>query len=195
MSIEGIQTRIIEDAKKEAVSIVEEAKKEAKAIDEANIKDAEYYFEKKLKLLDEKYSKEMERTILSKRLTLRKKLLDARQKWMYKAFQDAYQGLVHQDLGEYKDLMIELISKVSLHKDEEIIFGKKGDEKLLGQVLDELNRKMKGNFALSKKRRDFSWGFILRRGNVETNMSIDSLFRYKRNDLEQKAWEIFNADV
>ena len=195
MSIEGIQTRIIEDAKKEAESIVGEAKKEAKAIDEANNKDAENYFEKKLKLLDEQYSKEMERTILSRRLELRKKLLDARQKWMDKAFQDAYQDLVKQDVGEYKNLMIELISKVSFHQDEEIIFGKKGDEKLLGQIVDELNRKTKGNFTLSKERRDFSWGFLLRKGNVETNMSIDSLFRYKRNDLEQQAWEIFDADV
>jgi V/A-type H+-transporting ATPase subunit E len=195
MSIEGIQTRIIEDAKKEAESIVGEAKKEAKAIDEANNREAGSYFEKKLKLLDEQYGKEMERKILSRRLELRKKLLDARQKWMDKAFQDAYQGLVEQDLGEYKSLMIELISKVSLHRDEEIIFGKKGDEKLLGQIVDELNRKTKGNFTLSKEKRDFPWGFILRKRNVETNMSIDSLFRYKRNDLEQQAWEIFDADV
>jgi vacuolar-type H+-ATPase subunit E/Vma4 len=195
MSIEGIQIRIMEDAKKEAQSIVDQANKEAKSIDEANMKEAEQYFEKKLKLLEERYSREMERTILSRRLALRKKLLDARQKWMAKAFQDAYQDLVRQDLDEYKDLMIELIGKVSLHKDEEIIFGTKGDEKLLSQIVGELNRKHKGNFTLSKERRDFPWGFILRRGNVETNVSIDSLFRYKRNDLEQKAWEIFDANV
>jgi V/A-type H+-transporting ATPase subunit E len=195
MSIEGIQARIIEDAKKEAEAIVDQAKEEAKVIDEANKRDAEQYFEKKLKLLEERYRKEMERTILSKRLELRKKLLDARQKWMDKAFQDAYQDLVNQDLGDYKDLMIELIGKVSLHKDEKIIFGKKGDEKLLEQIVSELNGKIKANFTLLKERRDFPWGFILRKGNVETNMSIDSLFRYKRNDLEQKAWEIFDADV
>jgi vacuolar-type H+-ATPase subunit E/Vma4 len=195
MSVEGIQTRIIEDAKKEAQSIVDQANKEAKTIDEANMKEAELYFEKKLKLLEEQYSREMERMILSRRLALRKRLLDARQKWMDKAFQDAYQDLVRQDLDEYKDLMIGLIGKVSVHKDEEIIFGMKGDEKLLNRIVDELNRQHKGNFMLSKERRDFPWGFILRKGNVETNMSIDSLFRYKRNDLEQKAWEIFDADV
>lgn len=195
MSVEGIKDRIIADAKKEAVKIIDHAKEEAKSIIDTGKREAEEYFEKKRTLLEDEYRKEKERAILNKRLELRKKLLEARQVWMDRAFSDAYKRLVDQDLKEYKDLMVLLISKVSRSKDEQIIFGKKGEHKYLKEIVDELNEKTKGDFTLSKVRRDFPWGFVLKRESVETNMSIDSLFKYKRNDLEQKAWELFNADV
>ena len=195
MSVEGIQARIIEDAKKQAGAIVEEAKKEAEAILKTGKSNAEEHFQRQADLLDERYRQNKERTILSKRLELRKKLLDARQRWMDTAFDEAYQALVGQDDREYRDLMVNLIAKVSSHKDEEIIFGKKGDKKILKEIVDRLNSKSGGAYTLSKERRDFQWGFVLKRGSIETNMSIDSLFKYKRDDLEQKAWEIFDADV
>jgi V/A-type H+-transporting ATPase subunit E len=195
MSVEGIQARIIEDATKEAKEIIDRAQAEARTILAAGKSEAEEYYERQIKLLDEQYRREKERTILSKRLELRKKLLDARQHWMDTAFHDAYQGLVEQDDAKYKNLMIALIGKVSSRRDEEIIFGKKGSQKLLKEIVDGLNKKTGGSFTLSKQRGNFPWGFILRKGSIETNMSIDSLFKYKRGDLEQRAWEIFNADV
>ncbi len=195
MSVEGIKDRIIADAKKEAENIINHAKEEAKSIIETGKREAQEYFGKRRKLLEDEYRKEKERAILNKRLELRKKLLEARQVWMDRAFADAYKRLVDQDLKEYKDLMVQLISKVSRSRDEEIIFGKKGEDVYLKEIVDELNEKTKGDFTLSKARRDFPWGFVLKRGSVETNMSINSLFKYKRNDLEQKAWELFNADL
>jgi hypothetical protein len=86
-----------------------------------------------------------------------------------------------------------LIIKVSRTNDEEVIFGKKGDAKFLDGVVTELNKKVKGKYSLSKKRGDFPWGFVLKKEKVEINMSIDSLFKYKRAELERKVWEIFNA--
>lgn len=195
MSVEGIQARIIEDSTKEAKEIIDRAQADARTILAAGKSEAEEYYERQRKLLDERYRREKERTILSKRLELRKKLLDARQHWMDTAFHDAYQGLIEQDDAKYKNLMIALIGKVSSRRDEEIIFGKKGSQKLLKEIVDGLNKKAGGSFTLSKQRGDFPWGFILKKGSIETNMSIDSLFKYKRGDLEQRAWEIFNADV
>lgn len=195
MSVEGIQARIVDDAKKEAKAIIDDAQKEAKALLAAGKSVAEQYYERHRKLLDEGYRKQKERAILSKRLELRKKLLDRRQRWMDTAFEEAYKALVDQDEKKYRDLMIALITKVSSHRDETVIFGKKGDAKLLGEIVDGLNKKSGSLFVLSKERGDFPWGFILKKGNIETNMSIDSLFKYKRDDLEQRAWEIFDADV
>jgi len=195
MSFEGIQARIVDDAKKEAKAIIDAAQKEAKAALAAGKSDAEEYYERHRKLLDEEYRKQKERTILSKRLELRKKLLDRRQRWMDTAFEEAYKALVDQDEKKYRDLMIDLITKVSPHRDETVIFGKKGEAKLFGEIVDGLNKKSGSTFALSKERGNFSWGFMLKKGNIETNMSIDSLFKYKRDDLEQRSWEIFDADV
>jgi V/A-type H+-transporting ATPase subunit E len=195
MSVEGIIDRIIADAEAEAKKIIDEAKQEASAIKEKGKKEAEEYYERQLHLIDEKYRREKERAILNKRLEQRKNMLQARQKWMDRAFQDAYKRLLDQPKSDYKDLLIALIKRVSHTKDEEVIFGKKGEKKILEEIVAQLNNKDSGNFTLSKERRDFPWGFVLKKGKVEINMSIDSLFKYKRTDLEQKAWEIFNAGI
>ncbi len=193
MSVEGIIDRIIADAEAEAKKIIDDAEQEAGIVKEKGKKEAEDYYERQLHLLDEKYRREKERAILNKRLEQRKNMLQARQKWMDRAFQDAYKRLVDQPKSDYKDLLIALIKRVSHTKDEEVIFGKKGEKKILEEIVAQLNSKDGGNFILSKERRDFPWGFVLKKGKVEINMSIDSLFKYKRTDLEQKAWEIFNA--
>jgi len=195
MSVEGILNKIILDANTEAERITQEAKKEARLILKEEEKEADDYYEKEKQLLDEKYKKEKERNILNKRLGIRKNILKTRQRWMDSAFENAYKKLLDQPLSEYKKMILTLIPKLSTSKDEAIIFGKKGEEKDLKEIVESLNKKTDCNFTLYEDRSDFSWGFILKKGKIETDMSIDSIFNYKRMDLEQKAWEIFNADI
>ena len=194
MSVEGIIDRIMSDAKGEVDNILSEASQQGKAIQEENEREAQEHFDRQRDLLDEKYRKEKERAILNRRLDERKSILMSRQTWMDRAFDEARSRLVDQSMKQYQQLMKQLISTVSSARDEEVQFGTKSDEKELKSLVTELNRETGGKFTLSEERGDFPWGFILRKGKVETNMSIESLFKYKRNDLEQKAWELFNAD-
>ena len=194
MSVEGIIDRIMSDAKGEVDNILGKAKQQGKAIQEENELAAQEHFDRQRELLDEKYRKEKERAILNRRLEERKSILQTRQTWMDRAFDEARSRLVDQPVKEYQTLMKQLIATVSSAKDEEVQFGTKGDDKELKSVIADLNRETGGSFSIAKERGNFSWGFILRKGKVETNMSIESLFKYKRNDLEQKAWELFNAD-
>ena len=193
MSVEGIIDRIIADAQDEARSIIHDAEKEAESLEKQGMREADEYFDRRRAQLEEYYRREKERAILNKRLDQRKNMLQARQKWMDRAFSDAFEMLVDQPIDEYKELVIDLIVKVSRSNDEEVVFGKKGDAKFLEKLIAELNKKSKGKFAISKKRGDFPWGFILKKEKVEINMSIGSLFKYKRTDLERTVWEIFNA--
>lgn len=195
MSVEGIIDRIMTDAKGEVESILTGARRQAKAIQEDNEREAQEHYDRQRELLDEKYRKDKERAILNRRLEERKSVLMNRQTWMDRAFEEARSRLVDQPIEEYQQLMKQLISTVSYARDEEVQFGTKGDEKELKSILSELNRETGGKFTLAGERGESPWGFILRKGKVETNMSIESLFKYKRNDLEQKAWELFNADV
>ena len=195
MSVEGIIDRILSDAKGEVDSILSEARQQGKAIQEENEREAQAYYDRQHELLEEKYRKEKERAILNRRLDERKSVLQTRQTWMDRAFDEARSRLVDQSMNEYGQLMKQLIVAVSSARDEEVQFGTKGEDKELTSLVNELNRETGGSFSIAKERGDFSWGFILRKGKVETNMSIESLFKYKRNDLEQKAWELFDADV
>jgi len=195
MSVEGIIDRIIADAGEKAKNIIEEAEGEAESILAKGRQEAEEYFDRQKKRLDEKYKREKERRILNRRLDRRKNMLQARQKWMNKAFSIAYQNLIDQKAEEYKRLIASLIEKVSVSKDEEIVFGKKGDDTLIEEIVKSLNSSKNMKFTRAAQRGEFPWGFVLRKGKVEINMSIDSLFKYKRTDLEQEAWGLFNADV
>ena len=195
MSVEGIIDRIISDAKREADNIMGEAEHQAKIIQEENGRAAQEYFDQQREQLDERYRKDKERAILNRRLEERKSVLASRQIWMDRAFEEAHKRLVEQPMKEYQQLMKQLIDTVSSSRDEEIQFGKKGEDKELKTIVNDLNKTKGSKFTLAAERGDFSWGFVLRKGKVETSMSIESLFKYKRNDLEQKAWELFNADV
>lgn len=193
MSVEGIIERIMSEAKAQAKRITDEAEKQATSIEADNKNEAEEYFRRAKARLEEQFRREAEREILGRRLAQRKAILQAKQDWMERAFSEAYRHLMEQPLDEYRKIIKDLIRKVSTSKDEEIIFGTKGEEGELLKIVDELNKEDKAHFTMSRRRGDFPWGFIMRKGKVEVNLSIDSLFRYKRSDLEQKAWELFNA--
>ena len=195
MSVEGIIDRIMRDAKEEVDNILGEAREQGKAIQDENSREAQEHYDHQRELLEEKYKKEKQRAILNRRLDERKAVLQTRQSWMDRAFDEARNRLIDQAMGEYGKLMKQLISTVTSTRDEEVQFGSKGDDKDLASLINELNKESGGSFTVAKKRGEFPWGFILRKGKVETNMSIESLFKYKRNDLEQKAWELFNADL
>jgi V/A-type H+/Na+-transporting ATPase subunit E len=194
MSVEGIIEKILSDARSAYRVIVEGAEKEAESIRAEQKREAAAYFVKQKGLLDERYRKDKERAVLNKRLEMRKITLGTRQEWMEKAFADAYRRLVDQPLGEYKMTLLQMIGSASQSKDEEVCFGRKGDRKFFEEVIRELNGKTGGRFTLSHDDGNFPWGFILKKGKVEVNVSIDSLFKYRRADFEQKAWELFNAD-
>ncbi len=193
MSIEGIIEKIISDAQKEADEIINNAKIEAEKIEKELKEEAEDYYEKQKKLLDNKYKGEKERAILNKRLDNRKELLKERQKWLDEAFIRAYKSLLEQSFDEYSRLIKKLLGEVSVSKDEEVVFGKKGSDSELKNLVEAVNKELGADFKVSKERGSFEWGFILRKGKIETNVTIDSLFKYKRDELEQKAWELLNA--
>lgn len=193
MSVEGILERIIADARGQADAIMAEAREREQAILAEGQREAEEYHRQQLECLEERYRREKERAILNRRLDQRKSLLEVRQRWMDKAFSEAYARLVEQPMEEYAALMRKLIAASSTSGDETIVFGTKGSEAELRKIVESAGRERGGSFSLAGERGDFPWGFILRKGKVETKVSIDSLFRYRRSDLEQKAWELFNA--
>jgi vacuolar-type H+-ATPase subunit E/Vma4 len=195
MSVEGIINRIFADAEQEVRNIHDEANEQARSIQDENSREADDYFARQKAWLDEKYRKEKERAVLNKRLEHRKKVLVSRQEWMDRSFERAYTRLVDQPKENYRELMKKLIMNASTNREELVIFGEKGEQSDLKSIITELNKEKGGKFTFSDKRGEFPWGFVLQRGKIQTNMSIESLFKYKRNDLEQKAWELFNADA
>lgn len=195
MSIKSILERILSDAEKEAYKIIKKAEDEANSIIEKEKQEAEEYFKNRLMEIEQHYKREKERAILNTRLEVRKNILGAKQRWMDRAFNEAFEKLKNETLEEYSNHIKSMLGTITDVKDGELSFGKKGDDNFLKKLVDEINRREKTNFKLMKNRENFDWGFILRKGKVETNFSLESLFTYSRPEIEQKAWGIFNAGL
>jgi V/A-type H+-transporting ATPase subunit E len=88
---------------------------------------------------------------------------------------------------QYAELMGGLLEKAVETGDEEIVPGKT-DARINTQLVKQVNRKLgpgfKGNLRLSNEKTDIDGGFVLKRGNVKTNVSIEVLISTVRSELE-----------
>ena len=66
------------------------------------------------------------------------------------------------------------------------IIVKHGDPVLDHKFLTEINRKLGTNFKLGDKHHEISGGFIVRTGDVEIDLSIDSILDVNRPNLEKE---------
>ena len=80
-----------------------------------------------------------------------------------------------------------VMPSVVFFDDEEVLVG--ADESRIDMgFIKEVNRELgpgyKGNLRLAAETEGFSGGFILRRGKVKTNVSVDVLLNQARKELE-----------
>jgi vacuolar-type H+-ATPase subunit E/Vma4 len=97
---------------------------------------------------------------------------------------------------EYRALCTKLMLDAVETGDEEVVIDKNEkriDQEFIKQVNRELGPGYKGNLKLSDERQDLGAGFILKRGNIKTNVSIDVLLDQARKELEiELAKELFS---
>jgi vacuolar-type H+-ATPase subunit E/Vma4 len=79
--------------------------------------------------------------------------------------------------------------------DEEVIVDKNEkriDQEFIKHINRELGSGFKGNLRLANEKQNLGAGFILRRGKIKTNVSLDVLLERARKELEiELAKELF----
>ncbi|MCS7233977.1 MAG: V-type ATP synthase subunit E family protein [Synergistetes bacterium] len=183
MSLEDIKLKIIEDAKKEAEKILKEAEARRNHIlKEAEVKVNELINKAKLEF-EEIKKREIENKRIVAELEMGKKLLAAKRNLLDEVFNKLRLKLESLSKGDYISFFGRLLERAVETKDEEVILGR--DENLLnGNFIQDINRKKAWNLKLSSHRGNFGKGLILSRGDVEVNLSIDTIVK----DVKEK-WE------
>ena len=96
---------------------------------------------------------------------------------------------------EYRGIMSKLMLAAVETGDEEVLIDKNEsriDHKFIKLVNRELEPGYKGNLRLSDERLDLGAGFILRRGKIKNNVSLEVLLAEARKALEiELAKELF----
>lgn len=181
--------KILSEAQAEADRILSEAKEKV-AIEESSLESTLADYRKESETLAASAAAEKRlRMLATARMELRKESLTASQGLLDEVFKKAAAQIVGMEDGKYRQLMESLMTRGVETGNEEVVVGKE-ESRIDNGFIKQINRKLgpgfKGNLRLAQDRVDIGGGFILRRGKVQTNVSIEVLISEARQELEME---------
>jgi V/A-type H+-transporting ATPase subunit E len=195
MDTEQVVEKILSEAQAEADKIKSEAREKA-AGQEAELAAELESFRKETETLAEKASEEKKRRMLATaRMDTRKALLSCKVALLNEVFDKAREKIKELPEEQYHEFVESLMHKAIESGDEEVIIGAE-DGRLSNGLIKSINRKLgpgfKGNLQLSSDTADIDGGFILRRGNIQVNVSVGVLLAEAKEQMEiELAAELF----
>ncbi len=183
MSIEKITSKILDDAKDQAEASLNEARLRAESI----VNDArEKAKELEMSLTS---SGEVERDkLMGRRKSVaeidgRKIVLAEKRKLIDKAFEKAADIIASMDKEEYTGLLFEKIIQGEA-KGCELVLNQK-DRDSIGEILvSKVNKELgEGSLKLSEEVRNIKGGFLLKRGRIYINSSIENMISDVKEEL------------
>lgn len=191
--LEKIRARIMDEARAKAEANLKQAEKEAGRIMEAARAKAE---QKRAELLEKagiEATEAEKRIIALAELELRKQKLKAKQDLVEEAFRKTLEKLSSMPPEQYAEVITGMILEAVQDGSGEIIFSNYDRSRLdVKNIIERVNRKLleagkTGTVSLSSEERDFTGGFILKRGNIEINNTFEVLIKVNREELEHVA--------
>jgi V/A-type H+-transporting ATPase subunit E len=195
MEAEQVVEKILADARAEADKIKKQAD-EIEADEQAKLSEQLDEYKKQTETLARQAGEDEKSHILAAvRMNIAKEFLAEKRKIIDEVYEQARQQLQNLPDKEYRALIKKLLLDTVETGDEEVIVDTNEgriDNDFIKQINRELGPGYKGNLKLSKERQNLGAGFIMTRGKVKTNVSIEVLLDQARKELEiQLAKELF----
>ena len=194
MNASKVTEKILSDAQADAEKIKKEAD-EKETSEQAELAEQLDEYEKQTEVLAQKSGEERKmRLLAATRMEIAKDFLGEKRKILDEVFEQAKIQFTNLPDEEYRNVMAQLMKKATESGDEEVIIDKKEkrlNDKLINQVNQQLGNK--GNLKLSKEKGNLGAGFILKRGKIKNNVSLQVLLEQARKELEiELAKELFS---
>jgi V/A-type H+-transporting ATPase subunit E len=187
MEATQVVDKILADAKAEARKIKEQTDAN-EAAEQAGLNEQLDEYNKQTEVLARKAGQDEESHILAAaRMDIAKQLLAEKRKILDEVFEQARQQLQSLPDEDYRSLCTKLMLEAVETGDEEVIVDKRDNrinQDLIDQVNQQLSSKGKGELKLSEQKQDIGAGFILKRGQIKTNVSLGVLLQQARKELE-----------
>ncbi len=205
MNADNVIEKILADAAVEAEKIKKQAQ-EKETIEQAKLDEQLVEYRKQTNALAKKAAEDEKLHLLAAaRMQMARELLAEKRKMLDEVFEQARRQLMNLPDDRYHQLTVDLMLKAVETGDEEVIIGKdekRIDQQLINQVNERLRsggtrpgeagRSREGNLTLSDKRQELDGGFILKRGKIKNNASLEVLLAQARRNLEiELAKEMF----
>lgn len=183
MALADIRRKIEDEAALKAETLLKEAKEQAGRIRsdaEAEIERSRAQYAAQLEAEAPEVAR---RAAIMADLDVRRLLLGARQELIGQSFDGALDRLLSLGREPYLAFMEKLLDQAVNTGDEELLVA--SDEKHLdASWLESYNTKKGQRLTLSDEHPRIRGGFILRRGRISENCSLETLVRWLRDDLE-----------
>jgi len=195
MEAEQVVEKILADARAEADKIKKQA--DSKEADEqSKLSEQLNEYKKQTQILAQQAGKDEKSHILAAaRMNIAKEYLAEKRKILDEVFEQALQQLQNLPDAEYQALMKKILLEAVETGDEEVVVDTNEgriDHEFIKQINRDLGPGFQGNLKLSEERQNLGAGFILTRGKIKTNVSIEVLLDQARKEMEiQLAKELF----
>lgn len=193
MALEDILNKINADARAEADSLLSVARAEADSIREKARRDAGEMHAELMEKAKERALHRADRIRVLARLDQRKDVLKEKKRLVDEVFERAKGHILSLPPRAYLELLKPLILEAVESGKEEIIPASSQKHLFTPEFLKSLNDALgpeKGHLRLSDEAGNFTGGFVLREGNRETNLTLESLIDSQREALEPQVARI-----
>lgn len=196
MEAKEVVEKILSDARAEAEKIKKQAEGK-EAAEQAKLGKQLDKYKKQTEALAQKAGKDKKLHLLAAaRMDIAKEYLAEKRKMLDEVFAQARERLQNLPDDDYRRLMTKLMLGAVETGDEEVVIDNNEariDQAFIEQVNRELGPGQKGNLRLAKERQNLGGGFILRRGKIKNNVSLEVLLAQARKELEiELAKELFS---
>ncbi len=195
MEAEQVIDKILSDANAQAKKTADQAKEKLDSEQANHDAGLAEYKEQTVAIAKEAAQDEKSHILAGGRMEIAKEYLAEKRKILDQVFDNARGQIQNLPDEEYRKLMTRLMLEAVETGDEEVVVDK-NETRIDLEFMKEVNRKLgpgfQGNLRLAGENQDIKGGFILKRGKIKTNVSIDVLLDQAGKDLEIKlAAEIF----
>lgn len=183
MSIEKITSAIIDEAQTECEQIMNTAKTKGSGV--INSLQKRIVIETEVAVKDAEEERER---IISRRKSVadidsKKIILTKKQELINQCFEQSVEHIISMDRDKYISFLAN-VGKDSGLKEGALIFNEKERSSVGQKVADALNNLVPdGKFTLSEETRNLRGGYMLQKGQVYINNSVEAMVEERRRDL------------
>lgn len=183
MSIEKITSKIVSDAESTAQVTLDEAKAECDAI----LARADSEAEKVLKEAQERGQSEKEKLISRRKAVAdidgRKIILEEKQKLIAECFDEAIERISFMKKEEYVTFLVGLVKKTG-ETEGQLILNERDAASVGTELVNVLSKELADSkITLSKETKNIKGGFLLKKGSIYINGTVEALVEEAKEDL------------
>ena len=191
--------KILADANTQAGEIAQQARQK-EAAEQTRVDEQLDRYKSQTKVIAEKAGEDKKSHLLAAaRMEISKEHLAEKRNMLDDVFEQARASVGNLPDDEYRALMKQLMIEAVETGDEEVIVDR-NEKRIDLDFIKEVNRQLgpgyQGNLRLPEESLNIGGGFILRRGKIKTNVSIEVLLEQARKDLEiELAQDLFEESA